>query len=323
MIGFNKKFKNFKQYIIDITHEIWEEKKVEKIYEYYADNIIVRSPDGIVKGNKKVVEATHATLAEFPDRQLFAEDVIWCGTPQKGMMSSHRILSTATHNGNGMFGKPTKKKIKYRIIADCHAINNQVNDEWLIRDIGDIVRQLGKTPEQFAKMMIKNEGGKKKCKKPFTNKTDIKGPYKGKGNNNKWGKKLENILKELNKTNFNIIQKEYDRAANLYYPSGVIGIGFEDAEKFWKKLIHCFPNAKFEIHHRIGNEEKNMPPCAAIRWSITGKHKGKGMFGNPTNTNIYIMGITHAEFGTWGLRREYTLIDEVAVWKQIIMQKGE
>jgi hypothetical protein len=34
------------------------------------------------------------------------------------------------------------------------------------------------------------------------------------------------------------------------------------------------------------------------------------------------MGMTHAEFGPWGLRREYTLYDEVALWKQIILQTG-
>ena len=34
------------------------------------------------------------------------------------------------------------------------------------------------------------------------------------------------------------------------------------------------------------------------------------------------MGMSQAEFGPWGLRREYTLIDETAIWKQIILVKG-
>jgi hypothetical protein len=33
-----------------------------------------------------------------------------------------------------------------------------------------------------------------------------------------------------------------------------------------------------------------------------------------------VLGITHAEFGPWGLRREYTLYDETAIWKQILLQ---
>jgi hypothetical protein len=34
------------------------------------------------------------------------------------------------------------------------------------------------------------------------------------------------------------------------------------------------------------------------------------------------MGVSHAEFGPWGLRREYTLFDETAIWKQIIIKTG-
>jgi hypothetical protein len=31
------------------------------------------------------------------------------------------------------------------------------------------------------------------------------------------------------------------------------------------------------------------------------------------------MGFTHAEFGPWGLRREFSLWDEVSIWKQILL----
>jgi hypothetical protein len=48
-----------------------------------------------------------ATLAEFPDRTLFGEDVIWSGTPEDGMLSSHRLHSTATHANPGVYGAPT------------------------------------------------------------------------------------------------------------------------------------------------------------------------------------------------------------------------
>ena len=65
-----------------------------------------------------------------------------------------------------------------------------------------------------------------------------------------------------------------------------------------------------------------MPPRAAIRWSLSGRHDGQGRFGPPTGADVHIMGISHAEFGPWGLRREYTLIDDVAVWKQIHLHTG-
>ena len=150
MKGFNKKFKDFPDYILGITNEIWEKRGIETWYDYYSENIPVRSPEALVIGNQNVIDATRATLSEFPDRELLGEDVIWSGSPEEGMLSSHRILSTATHNGNGVFGKATGKRLVYRVIADCHAINNQINDEWLVRDQGSIVKQLGWQPKNYA-----------------------------------------------------------------------------------------------------------------------------------------------------------------------------
>jgi hypothetical protein len=65
-----------------------------------------------------------------------------------------------------------------------------------------------------------------------------------------------------------------------------------------------------------------MPPRAAVRWSLTGCHDGWGMLGRPTGAPVHVMGITHAEFGPWGLRREFTIFDETAVWKQIVLAAG-
>ena len=103
MKGFDPKFTDFPDYIIGITKEIWEDRQISTLHHYYSDDIIVRSPASIVIGNQGVIAATMATLAEFPDRTLFGEDVIWSGTPETGMLSSHRIISTATHTGDGVY----------------------------------------------------------------------------------------------------------------------------------------------------------------------------------------------------------------------------
>ena len=45
-------------------------------------------------------------------------------------------------------------------------------------------------------------------------------------------------------------------------------------------------------------------------------------FGVPTNAEVYVLGLSHAEFGPYGLRREFVLIDEIAIWKQITLKTG-
>jgi len=320
MKGFSEKWTNLPDYILGITKEIWENRGIDTLNHYYAKDIPMRFPEGVSIGNQKTINGTLATLAEFPDRQLTGEDVIWSGNETDGFLSSHRLLTMGTHTGGGYFGPPTGKKFVIRAIADCAAINDQINDEWLIRDTAGIVKQLGMDPKQFALDLIEREGGAEKCVQPFCPENDVSGPYKGKGNNNEWGQKLSDILKRMMEKDFAVIQSEYDRAVQTEHPGSKTVHSWPDTEALWMNLRSSFPSANFSIDHQIGREDPLLSPRAAVRWSLLGKHDGWGMFGQPTGAKVYIMGFTHAEFGPYGLRREYTLFDPVSIWKQIFIK---
>ncbi len=327
MRGFDPKFRNFPDYIIGITKEIWEDRGIATLHDYYAPDIVVRSPEAVVRGNRGVIAATMATLAEFPDRQLLGEDVIWSGTPETGMLSSHRLFSTATHLNAGLYGPASGVQFRYRILADCHARNNAIDDEWLIRDQGAIVRQMGLDPVAYTRDLIAREGGPERCIKPLTPATDIQGPYTGTGNENEWGQRHAGILNRIMNADMATIEREYDRAACVAYPGGVEGYSFDLVDSFWMGLRAAFPSAEFEIHHQIGRDDPAMPPRSALRWSLKGRHDGYGAFGPPTGAEVYVLGISHAEFGAVvpgqvKLRREWTLYNDIAVWKQILLQTG-
>ncbi|MEO0633515.1 MAG: ester cyclase [Pseudomonadota bacterium] len=327
MKGFSNRWADFPDYILGITQEIWEDRGIATLHHYYSPDIVVRSPASVVVGNEKVIGATMATLAEFPDRQLLGEDVIWSGRPEDGMLSSHRILSTATHLADGVYGAASGKKLQYRIIADCHAINDQINDEWLIRDQTAIVRQIGWEAKAYAADLIAREGGPEACVRPLTRQNDLPGPYTGRGNDNVWGQKYASILTRIRGADMAAIPSEYDRAVQSEYPGGETGPGWDPVDRFWMGLRASFPDATFTIHHQIGMEADMLSPRAAIRWSLHGKHDGWGYFGAPTGAEVYVLGICHAEFGTLGaappgIRREFCLFDETSIWKQILLQTG-
>lgn len=323
MKGFDPKFTDFPDYIIGITKQIWEDRDIASLHHYYSDDIVVRSPASVVVGNQGVIAATMATLAEFPDRTLLGEDVIWSGTPEQGMLSSHRLLSNATHRHSGIYGAATGIKLTYRIIADCHAIGNQINDEWLIRDQGAIVRQLGLKPDEYARQQLRDEGFPDKINRPFSPAIDIDGPYKGRGNDHENGARYADILRRIMSAEMSVIPAEYDRACHLEYPGGVTGHSHDAADQMWMGLRASFPDAEFTVHHQIGRDDEMMTPRAAVRWSLQGRHSGWGTFGPPTGAEVHIMGISHAEFGPWGLRREYVMFDETAIWKQILIHTGD
>jgi len=322
MKGFDKKYKDFPDYILKITKRIWEGKDVDSIGEFYTDNIPVRSPFGITYGNKPVIEATYNTLKEFPNRQLLGEDVIWNGNDDNGYHSSHRILSKGTHLGDGFYGKPTGKDIYYRVIADCACKDNQVYDEWIVRDQGAMVRQIGYTPKEFAQIMIDKEGGLEKAKKLF-DKNDIKPsdyqPEKIKKDSA--GQKYSEILSKVFEEDYDF--NDYNRASSIYWPGNKLGHGREDISKFWNSLKDIFTDIKFTIEHVGYLDEPNKNPRASIRWFLEGMHSEDSEdYGKKTNSKLFIMGINHVELNQDGVIREWVLFDEVAIWKQILMNNN-
>lgn len=322
MQGFSNRFTDFPGYVLGITKEIWEDRGVgARLKDYYAPDVIVRSSRGVEVGEPATTRATLSTLAEMPDRQLLGEDVIWCGTEEQGMLSSHRLLSVATHAG-GAFGPPSGVRLSYRVIADCWARDGQIHDEWLLRDNGAIIRQLGSEPRDWAQREVDAGRGH-----VFTPAADVLGPYTGRGDPGEWGALYQGLLERLMAAEFSVIPVHWDRACELAHPGGGSGHGWAAADQFWLGLRASFPSAEFRVHHVIGREDPSMPPRAAIRWSLDGLHDGWGVFGAPTGRPVHVMGISHAEFGPYGreaggsrgtVRREYVLYDEAAIWMQIL-----
>ncbi|MCB1359945.1 MAG: ester cyclase [Rhodobacter sp.] len=323
MTGFAGKWADLPDYIIGITREIWEDRGIETLNRYYAPDIPVRSPMGVSRGNQGVIAATMATCHEFPDRQLYAEDVIWSQHADDGYLSSHRLLTTATHTQDGQFGPATGRQWTVRVIADCAVRGDQIHDEWLVRDYGGMVRQMGLEPRAFAAQLIHDEGGPDHAGRPFLPEHDVDGGYHGRGNDNPWGARYAESLNRVMAKDFNHIIADYDRAVIGEYAGAQTAIGRDAVCRFWLGLRSAFPDADFRIHHQIGMDGGMLSPRAAVRWSLDGTHSGWGAFGRPTGARVHVFGISHAEFGPWGLRREYAFFDEIAIWKQILLQTGD
>ena len=323
MKGFDKKYQDFPDFILKITKQIWEGKDVESIAKFYTDDIPVISPFGITYGNKPVIESTYNTLKEFPDRQLLGEDVIWNGDDKNGYHSSHRILSKGTHLGKGFYGKPSGKEIYYRVIADCACRDNQVYDEWIVRDQGAMVRQIGYSPEEFAMITIEKEGGFNNAKEVL-NKLDLKPSnyHPTAVKTNSAGEKYSKILNKIFTNEYDF--KDYDRATNIYWPGNKLGHGREDVIKLWNSLKNILSEKKFTIEHVGYLDEPNRNPRASIRWSLEGVHSEDSKdYGKKTNSSLTIIGINHAELNSNGVTKEWVLFDEVAIWKQILMNKNK
>ena len=98
--GFDPKWRDVPHFIIGITKEIWEDREIASLTPpLRARTSSCARPPRSSSATSRVIAATMATLAEFPDRELLGEDVIWCDDPARAtggtdaFLSSHRLLS--------------------------------------------------------------------------------------------------------------------------------------------------------------------------------------------------------------------------------------
>ena len=319
---FSDRWPDFRDYIVDITREIWDDREILKLHDYYAPDVIVRRPSGVTRGVEGVIRETYEAVSQTPDRGAGAEDVIWSRDGTGHFHSSHRCCDRSLHGVDDVHGTATNKRLRYWLVADCAARDDVIDDEWLVSDTGGLVRQLGWTPEGFARHLIEIEGGPERASRPLTAASDVEGPYRGTGNDDEWGIRYAGMLEAAMAGDLGAILKGYDDQAHMIYAGGIQGNGPDDANAFWAGLRSAFPRAKFTIRHRTGRHDPLLSPRAALRWTLEGRHEGWGPFGRPTGADVYVLGISHAEFGPWGLRREWAVYDEVQIWKQILMQAG-
>ncbi|MBV9282105.1 MAG: hypothetical protein JOZ41_18655, partial [Chloroflexi bacterium] len=84
MRGFDETYVDIVDYIVRVTHRIWEEKDIGYIYDTYRHNSRVHDDSGLQYGRDKIVADTVHTINAFPDIRLYADEVIWCGDDETG-----------------------------------------------------------------------------------------------------------------------------------------------------------------------------------------------------------------------------------------------
>lgn len=320
MQGFHAEFINLDDYIRVITDRIWEGRQVEAIRDYYSDPCGVITPSGASTDMQTVIDGTNATLAQFPDRRLLAEDVIEAGDAQAGFLSSHRIISTMTHLGDGNFGIATGKKIHVRTVADCVCKDNRIVHEWLVRDQAAIAVAIGKTPQALARDWLAARDGPLLPLPLPAAPLWWRNPISSEPIAQNYAQCVGQML-----AGAGFDEALYDEAACTLGPVNSTYYGRAEIKNFYADYAGSVVAASYEIESMAfmpASSGVGRPPRVALRWRLKGSHTGQGKFGVSQGKPLDILGINHAEFvkvnGQWLVHREWVLIDEVAVWMQVL-----
>ena len=319
MRGFDAEFVDLPQYIRVITDRIWEGRRIDDIHRYYSDPCIVETPLGVSTRLADVISGTEATLKMFPDRRLLAEDIIVSGDDEHGYLSSHRIISPMTHLGNGSFGAASGKRIHARTIADCVCKDNRIIHEWLVRDHAAIAYAIGSTPKALAARWLAERGG---WNKPVAGAAP--GGYVSHVSSAPLATRYANSIKHLarNQQCELNIDEVYDEAVHQIAPGETHHYGEAELTAFWAALSSAFEVTEFVVDHLVENTSTGRGTRVAMRWRAVAKHAAVGetgqRFGAATGRKVEILGINHAEIVGGRVLREWVLIDEVALWMQVL-----
>jgi len=328
MRGFDDDYANIVDYIVQCTYKIWEQRQVGLIYTHYLNNAQIHTPSGDIYGSDQVVANTIQTLDLFPDRRLFADDVIWEGNDVDGFYTSHRITSTAHHRGYGIYGPPTGKKLRYRVIADCIVLENRIQEEWLVRDDLSIIRQIGLDEHEFAAKLVDLNPDRFES-------VDIHTPIeRGKGQQppdelppiETKGFNIEDFVKRTwhdvwNRRMFSKIFEAYTQTHQCHSATERELYGHDDLLQFVVNWLACFPDGAMSFDHfcALGSEETGYR--TALRWTFTGTHRGQGIYGTPTGKPVKIMGITHQLVQNGKFVEEWTVFDELNLLCQLFVSE--
>ncbi len=143
--GFDPDYRNIIDYIVRITHRIWEtdDRDVEYIGECYAPDSIVFDDYGLQSGSRKIIDDTFHTTGAFPDIVLDAEEVIWGGDDEIGFHTSHLTRIIGTNSRPSRYGPPTGRRIYVPVIANCVALENDIFLEHVLYNTSAMLQQLG------------------------------------------------------------------------------------------------------------------------------------------------------------------------------------
>lgn len=322
MQNFSPEFKTPEQYIIDITYKIWEERGVGRIKDWYASEAIVRTPHGVTNSVESVIQHTLDTMHEFPNRELLAEDVI-IGEKGEGFLSSHRVRSTATHLHDGAFGTATHRPITMLAIADCLCRDNQVVEEWLLRDQAAIALQLGLDPVAFGMALgeknpdaytVGNDAMRQRWYDP--NGYTVVG-------DTAIAERIRSTYEAIwQDKNLNVMTESYDRAVRFEGTEGQVCYGCARTGDFLTSILASIPDGNFEAHHIVVRQEAERAIRVALRWSYCGTHSGFGRYGTATQVPLALLGISHFELRDGLIVNKWMLLDETAIYAQIAAHLG-
>ncbi len=312
--GFDAQYLDIVDYIVRITEEIWVDRAIGRIYTTYDHACTVYSHYGVVRSVEEVIASTAATLNAFPDGEAHHLNVAWRGDEDSGFYTSHLGFSRSTNLGPSTFGPATGRRVGVHFCADCVSFENRIHTEWLVRDNGALVRQLGLDVHQVARELAQVPPAEvsvlsvptrmigQSPRQPLDIPTDTPEGYMRTLFHDVWN------LRRLDRIN-----DCYTSDSVCHAGGGRLAVGRRNYCALLLGIMTSLPDATISVEHVCHSEETD-GVIVAVRWVLSGTTRKGGVLGDvPDGRPVAMHGMTHCRFVGNRIVEEWMLFDEVGV----------
>lgn len=325
MRNFDSAYVNIVDYIVRITHRIWEEKDIGYIYDTYSHDCAVWDDHGLHYGRDKIVADTIQMNNAFPDIRIVADEVIWAGDDGVGFHTSHRTRIFGTNTGYSRYGEPTGRRVQFWCLANCVARDNEIFHEYVVYDTVALLQQLGFNPSEVARRLVEAGverelpanflGGEPKRMKGQAKPPSIAIPRLPADDPGAFARAALHMI--WNRRNLAAIATVYSPHVLVQATAGRVYHGTGQLQSFILSMLAMFPDLFLSVDdvYWMGNTAQGV--LVAIRWSITGTHSGPGRYGPPSGKQVHIWGITHWVVDGNQVQKEWLMFNEFGLLLQL------
>ncbi|MGN6609815.1 MAG: ester cyclase [Jatrophihabitans sp.] len=322
--GFEDTYTDIVDYIVRITHRIWEDQDVGYIYDTYAPGCFVYDDHGAHYGVERVVEGTIASIHAFPDTRSWADEIIWAGDDEQGFVTSHRYITTGHHLGPWAWGPATRRKVNLWGIANCVVRENEIFEEWVLYNMTSKFMQLG-IDVAWAAKQYGNELNRISADRHVGEVARLEGgrqpeyyPESGARSFD-----VEHFVRALwhnlyNRRDLSSVDRAYTSTARWRGPSNRVGYGRQDVKGIARSLLATFPDLGMQVDevYWMGNEADGFR--VSLRWTAQGTHRGHALYGPPTGRRVHLWGIDQLYIRGGRVTEDWMMFNEFDVLAQIL-----
>jgi predicted ester cyclase len=323
--GFDPEYRNIVDYIVRITHRIWETdaQGVEYIGDCYAPDSFVYDDYGLQTGSKKIIADTHHTTGAFPGIVLDAEEVIWAGDDQVGFHTSHLTRIMGKNTGPSRYGDATGAEINVMVIANCVALGNDIFLEHVLYNTSAMLQQLGiDLWEEAARLADAPPAGWPRSDALWNDLRRATSPTQPLSETEPVaGFDPDQFARDIHD---NIWNGDQSAIAHSY----VADFAFEGTTErtfnghaayvsYINELRTAFPDLTLQVDevYWMGNESDGW--LVSTRWSAEGTHSGGSLYRTPTGKACQIWGITQWRVENEKIAQEWQLFNELDLMMQV------